>query len=177
MERFFSWHWDAVGFGASLLCALHCTLLLLILPLGILAEAHWLINPIGERIFIGISIGIASWSLLMSYFKKHQNIRPLSMAGLGFLGLFITQMNVVSSTHELTTISGGLIAYAHFYNWHLVHQAKAIVIKVRQWSAPYRLVTIALLLFYFIGLYSAFTHENVPPDRQKMLEVVWRVSD
>ncbi|MBK6947552.1 MAG: MerC domain-containing protein [Haliscomenobacter sp.] len=91
MTKFFSWHWDIAGFGASLLCAIHCMLMPLVLALGMFAGAHWLMNPITDWIFIGTSAVIASWSLLQSYFRKHRNLRPLWISGMGFLGLIAAQ--------------------------------------------------------------------------------------
>ncbi|MEM6698669.1 MAG: MerC domain-containing protein [Bacteroidota bacterium] len=173
MRKFFSWHWDFIGFGASLLCALHCMLLPIVFSLGIFTGVHWLINPFGEWIFIGISIGIAAWSLLQSYFKKHQNIRPLLIAGLGLLGLLLVQARVISYPHSLMAVGGGLIAYAHFYNWQLSRQLETTA----YWNATSRIVTTTLVLLYSFGLYSAFTQERTPPSSKEMLELVWQVPD
>ncbi len=177
MLRFFSWHWDFVGFGTSLLCALHCMLMPLILLLGIFEGAHWLMNPLGEWIFIGTSIGIASWSLLPSYFNKHHNMRPLLIAGLGFLGLFFAQIMFVTIVHGLMAVGGGLIAYAHFYNWQLTYQLKPRAIKTRYWTTHSRIITITLLLLCCLGLYRALVHDNTPPSRKEMLQVVWDLQD
>ncbi len=176
-RRFFDWHWDSVGFGVSLLCAFHCMLLPLILTLGIFAGAHWLMNPLGEWIFTGTSIVIASWSLLRSYSNKHRNVIPLLIATLGFLGLFLAQTIIVSNKHGLMAIAGGLIAYAHYYNWQLMHQPKQSVKGTRPWFAPGRIAAILLLLLYFLGLHSVFVKENTPPSREELLQVVWRGQD
>jgi hypothetical protein len=177
MMKFFSWNLDFVGFGASLLCALHCILLPFLFTLGMFTGKHWLMNPLSEWIFIGMSVGIASWSLLNSYFKKHKNIRPLLIAGIGFLGLIIAQKIVVSNAHWLMTAGGGLIAYAHFYNWKLRHQPTTGKRATRYWVTPARIAATALLLFYFWGLYSAFVHHKTPPSREEVLQIVWRVQE
>ncbi|MEM8526328.1 MAG: MerC domain-containing protein [Bacteroidota bacterium] len=174
MRKFFSWHLDFVGFGASLFCALHCILIPLILSFGIFAGTNWLTNPLGEQIFIGISIGIASWSLLQSYFSKHQNIRPLLIAGFGFLALVFLQMKVIFNPHGFTAISGGLIAYAHFYNWRLSNQ---LTTKTKYLNATSRAVVIGILSLYSLGLYRAFTHDQKAPKSEELLEIVWRVPD
>ncbi|MEM6698550.1 MAG: MerC domain-containing protein [Bacteroidota bacterium] len=106
MRKFFSWHWDFIGFGASLLCALHCMLLPVVFSLGMFTGAHWLTNSFGEWVFIGVSIGIAALSLWQSYFKKHQNIRPLLIAGLGLLGLLFAQATAISHPHSLMALGG-----------------------------------------------------------------------
>ncbi len=177
MTKFFSWHLDSVGFGASLLCALHCTLMPLVLTMGMFAGAHWLMNPHGEWIFIGMSIGIASWSLLRSFFNQHQNMRPLLIAGLGFLGLIVAQKVVSSNTHWLMATGGGLIAYAHFYNWQLAHRPKIQQTTPYRWFTPGRIVAIILLLLYFSSLRSICLHNNTPPSHEEMLQVVWRVQE
>ena len=174
MRNFFSWHWDFVGFGASFICALHCLLIPLIFTLGIFAEMHWLLNSFVEWIFIGISICIANWSLLRTYFYKHQNWRPLLVAGLGIIGLLLAQTLALTNKHQLMAIGGGLVAYAHFYNWHLMHGSKGAEEKTRYWITPGRIITIALIFLYFLGLRSSFMHDNTPPSREKIMEVVWR---
>lgn len=176
--KFFSWHLDFVGFGASLLCALHCMLMPLLLTVGIFAGTNWLMNPLSEWIFIGASIGIASWSLLQSYFNNHRNITPLLMAGIGFIGLILAQKVFASNAHWLMATGGGLIAYAHFYNWRLLHhRSKTRQITARTWFTSGRIVTIILLLLYFLSIRSACVHHNTPPSREEMLQMVWRTKD
>ncbi len=177
MLKFFSWHWDLVGFGASLLCALHCVLLPFLFTLGMFSEKTWLVDPLSEWIFIGLSAWIACWSLLSSYFKKHRNIRPLIIAGIGFLGLIIAQKLVVSDAHWLMTAGGGLIAYAHFCNWKLMHQPKTSKVDKTYWVTPGRVVTFTLLLLYFWVLHSALVQNNTPPSREEVLQIIWRVQD
>ena len=173
MTRFFSWHLDFLGFAVSLLCALHCILLPLVFTFGIMVGAHWLMDPLGERIFIGTSIGIAGWSFLRSYFKIHQDIRPLLIVGLGFFSLFLAPSIGIHHKHGLIAIGGGLIGYAHFYNWQLTRPAKETMINKRSLINPGRVVTIILLLLYFFGIRNAFVHDTTTPSREKMLQVVW----
>ena len=150
MRRFFSWHLDFLGFLLSLICALHCMLMPLVFAFGIIVGAQWLMDPIGERIFIGASIVIAGWSLWRSYIHSHQNIRPLLIVGLVFVGLLLAQILRIPYTHGLMAIGGGLIGYAHFYNWQLTHPAKETIIKKRFLINPGRVVVIILLLLYFL---------------------------
>lgn len=178
MTKFFSWHLDLVGFGASLLCALHCTLLPLALTLGTLAGAHWLLNPLGEWIFIGTSMGIAGWSLLRSYFNQHHNILPLFIASIGFIGLILAQKVFVSNAHWLMATGGALVAYAHFYNWQLLHHCpKNRQTSARQWFTSGRIVAIVLLFLYFLSIRSACIHRSTPPSREEMLQMVWRTQE
>ncbi|MEM1326451.1 MAG: MerC domain-containing protein [Bacteroidota bacterium] len=175
MTKFFRLHLDFVGFGASLFCALHCIVMFLMLPLGLFAGAHWLTDQLGEWIFIGLSIGVAASSLPISFFKKHQNIYPLLIAGLGFVGLLLTQLEAIANAHGFMAIGGGLIAYAHFYNWQLTQRVNKKTPIVKRWNILTRIATIVLLLLYCLGLYTSFAHNNKPPDKKEMLKAVWQV--
>ncbi|MBK8042720.1 MAG: MerC domain-containing protein [Haliscomenobacter sp.] len=175
MTKFFSWHWDIAGFGASLLCAIHCMLMPLVLALGMFAGAHWLMNPITDWIFIGTSAVIASWSLLQSYFRKHRNLRPLWISGMGFLGLIAAQKLSVSHSHWLMAAGGGFVAYAHFHNWQLAHRP-----QTRQTASQWRLLTgriVALIwvLGILLGLRSLYIQKRTPPNREDLLQIVWRM--
>ncbi len=152
-------------------------LLPFLFTLGILSGKHWLMNPQSEWILIGMSVGVACWSLLNSYIKKHQNIRPLLIAGIGFIGLITAQKIFNSNAHWLMMAGGGLIAYAHFYNWMLMHQPKTSKVEKGYWVTPGRIVTMTLLFLYFWGLRSAFVHKNTPPSREEVLQIVWQVHE
>ncbi|MEM6378182.1 MAG: MerC domain-containing protein [Bacteroidota bacterium] len=178
MTKFFSWHWDLLGFGASFLCALHCMIWPLLFSLGIFAGAHWLLNPIVEWIFIGTSMVIAIWALQSSFFKKHHKIGPTLIALLGFAGLLFALLDIVPNPHGFMAIGGGLIAYAHFYNWQLANRGRNHEKQTRYWLNPSRIIIIVLLLLYFRGLHSAFQNDHRPPDKEAVLKAVWqRVED
>lgn len=177
MTKFISWHLDFIGFGASLLCALHCTLMPLVLTLGAFAGAHWLMDPLVEWIFIGASMTVAGWSLFRAYFKEHRNGFPLLMAAMGFLGLILAQKVFVSYAHWLMATGGVLIAYAHFYNWRLLHFCpKNRKIALRSWLISSRLIPIFLLLFYFLSMRSAWIQSRTSPSRGALLQMVWQAA-
>ena len=177
MTRFFSLHWDFVGFWASLLCALHCVVMPLVLSFGVFVGAQRFMNSYIDWFFIVTSFAIASWSLIRSYLKEHQNILPLLIAGLGFLGLFLAFTIIFFNGHFLLPIGGVLIAYAHFYNWQLVHYTHSSKEKGRNWIwvNPVRVISIILIMVFFIGFHGAIVHDDTPPSREEMLQVVWRI--
>ncbi len=118
-QNFFGLHLDFVGFTASMLCAIHCAALPLLLSAGLLGSIAWLHAPWVEGTFIAASLVVASWSLLRSYFSHHQRFIAISVVVFGFL-LIIVSRFVAENWEPLLTAGGGvLIAVAHIINWRL----------------------------------------------------------
>ena len=124
-RRFFSLHADFLGFSASVLCALHCAAIPLLLTAGAFSGVAWLENEWVEFLFIGSAILFASWSLIKAFFQ-HQQIVPLLLVVVGFsLILWNHFGHGVEEVHRhggmadaLRAIIGGiLIATAHYVNW------------------------------------------------------------
>lgn len=124
-RKFFSLHLDFLGFSASVLCALHCAALPLLLTAGAFSGMAWLENEWVEMFFIGSAIVFASWSLLKAFFK-HQNILPLLMVIVGFSFILWNHFGHHEGevhTHGdagaalLAVLGGLLIAAAHYVNW------------------------------------------------------------
>jgi hypothetical protein len=172
--KFFSWHLDFVGFWASLLCAIHCALMPVVLTLSAYAGASWLANPMLEWSFIGISMAVAAWSLLQSYTKQHQNALPLLLAGLGLLLLLGSQNREAAIVPWCMAVGGTLIAGAHYWNWRFSHSKTKNELQGIRLPKPAKGVLALLLLLYFLGLKKACDHNNTPPSREALLQVVWR---
>ena len=121
--RFISLHLDAVGFFASILCALHCALLPLLLLLMPMAPLEVLHKPFAELLVVGVSFLIAAVSLGFSFPKHRRNHVPLIML-LGFLTILAAHFTATSEIMELVlTSSGGvLVALGHYANWRYSHQ-------------------------------------------------------
>lgn len=99
-------------------------------------------------------------------------------ATMGFFMLLFAQFAAVSNTHGFMAIGGGLIAYAHFYNWQLANRLKDNKEKIGPWLNPSRIILIAFLVLYIIGLRTAFQNNHQPPSREEILKAVWhRVDD
>lgn len=114
---------DRLGVIVSLLCAVHCAALPLLLSFGVLEMGFMSDHVIVDAIFLALSFYIAGNSLVASYRKIHRNFKPLVLAGLGF-SIFIPYLFIFHdhSLWYLSVIAGLLIAGAHMYNHRLVHQ-------------------------------------------------------
>jgi hypothetical protein len=122
-ERFFSLHLDLAGFFASIVCALHCALL----PLLLLALPHaplsFLNEPAAEFLMIGASFCL-SLAALSSGYGKHKRKRVLvaMLAGFGMI-LFSLAAAQSEEAEILATSSGALlVALGHYLNWFYTHR-------------------------------------------------------
>lgn len=116
MKSIFNINADTAGFFTSMLCAIHCSAVPVLISLGLLGSSTWLHNHMIDWVVIGFGIIIASYSLLGDFIRKHRNILPLGMALTGFLFLLIGMVE-----HHgwmlLFSVAGGLmVASAHLIN-------------------------------------------------------------
>jgi len=115
-------HLDNLGIIASILCAIHCAaipLLISTLPLWGIAFLNtvWI-----EIVMIGISLMLGSVSLGLSYFRNHRKIIPLLLLMAGFLLIAVGHFTGKFALEILFVPLGGfVIASAHFVNWHLTN--------------------------------------------------------
>jgi hypothetical protein len=110
---------DFLGMSASLLCAVHCSVLPLLLTVGLLGGFSWLEHPAVEITFIFSSLMLAWLSLLPGWRRGHGRIEPVLTMLVGF-GLIVLA-HVFHEQYEglLMTLGGLAIAVAHFLNWRL----------------------------------------------------------
>jgi hypothetical protein len=113
---------DHLGIGLSLLCALHCAFLPLVLSSLPLIGIGFLTTPYWEAGMISASFLVACYSLVNGY-KRTKNKKPLIVLTIGFL-LILGAKSIVSEEQEsVLMVAGGLlVAIAHFVNWKLVHR-------------------------------------------------------
>ena len=125
-KHFIGYNTDFFGFFASLLCAIHCSLLPFVMTIGMLGGLSWLAEPWVEVTFIVLSVVLATMSLYPSYKKQHQNNKALKIAGVGFSLLFISRLVGHGNSIEVVTIvvGGLLIAFAHVVNWQLLKKSQ-----------------------------------------------------
>ena len=122
MSKISSINLDFLGFSASMLCAIHCALLPFVMTVGTLGGLSWLDTPWIEISFILLSVVLASLSLYPAYNKGHKDAKPLKVAAIGFLLLFLSRLGGHGTAVEVIPIVGGgvLIAISHFLNWRLL---------------------------------------------------------
>jgi hypothetical protein len=116
MKSFFKINPDTAGFFTSMLCAIHCSAVPVMISMGLLSSSTWLHNHAIDWVVIGIGIIIASYSLLGDYIKKHRNYTPLMLASVGFLFLFVGMIDHHGWMLVFSVIGGLLVATAHMYN-------------------------------------------------------------
>lgn len=112
---------DAIGMMASILCAIHCAALPLLLSLSTLASLHFLANPWIEYSVIILSLFLALVSFVPAFKRHHGKFLPLVLLGLGFILIGMGQFGFYELNEIAFTISGAsVIAMAHAVNWLLV---------------------------------------------------------
>ncbi len=132
-DKFFGFNWDFLGFMASIACALHCSMLPLLLAAGALGGLAWLEHPIVEAFFIMVSLIVASWSLIGSYVNRHRNLTALITVVLGFVLIIASRFAEGGAEMLLTTLGGLVIALAHVINWRLLKECEAcMLVKVKK---------------------------------------------
>jgi hypothetical protein len=121
---------DAIGMMASILCAIHCAALPLLLSLSTLASLHFLAIPWIEYSVIIFSLFLALVSFLPAFKRHHAKYSPLVLLGLGFILIGIGQLGFYE-IHEIAFTVGGasVIAIAHALNWVLVIKSKKSISK------------------------------------------------
>ena len=112
---------DAVGIGASLICAVHCAalpLLFMALPLTGMKFFH---NEFLDFSLIGVSFIVGYLALHRGYRKHHHKISPLLLFSIGFPVLVLGHFFLKKETSIIIIIlSAALIITAHLLNWKAV---------------------------------------------------------
>jgi hypothetical protein len=119
---------DSAGAAASWLCAAHCLALPLLIGVLPLVGLSFLLEETTEKVFIGISVGLAVISLLPSYFREHKKLQAifLAIAGIGLITLthFLFEENLTLKIVFLIT-GAILISSAHLLNRRLCRECRA----------------------------------------------------
>jgi hypothetical protein len=116
---------DRLGATGSLLCAIHCALLpLVIVLLPSLGVATWLGRDF-ERAFVAFATLLGLFTLLWGY-RLHRAVRALGLLVPGlaalWLGVFFDPLHEAAIPHALVmTLGGTLVGLAHLSNLRLSH--------------------------------------------------------
>jgi tetrahydromethanopterin S-methyltransferase subunit C len=116
-------NWDALGIGTSVLCAIHCALL----PVLVSSLPVFGINIIHNLVFewgmIALAFVVGSYSLFHGFIKHHRSLRPVLIFSVGFIFLilkqFFTQFEI-----PLLFVAVACIISGHYYNYVLCHRTK-----------------------------------------------------
>lgn len=116
MKSIFNVNPDTAGFFTSMLCAIHCSAIPVLISMGLLSSSTWLHSHAIDWVVIGAGILIASYSLLGDFIKKHRNLTPLLMAIVGFIFLFVGMIEHHGWMLVFSVLGGLTVASAHMYN-------------------------------------------------------------
>ncbi|MEJ4087380.1 MerC domain-containing protein [Galbibacter orientalis] len=112
---------DLIALSSSLICAIHCAAIPIVLSFSSLSSLHFLENPIIEWTFIGFGLIFVLTSLWPSYKKVHHQTKPLLIAALGFVCIAIGRLNLTELWEIVNTVIGAsLVSLAHYSNWKLL---------------------------------------------------------
>lgn len=108
---------DNVGMTASILCAIHCALVPLLITSLPLLGLGFLANPWLEWGMIILALLIGVYAIGVSYFGTHHKLLPMILLISGFI-IIITGHLLVTTWQEaiIVPVGGLLIATAHFFN-------------------------------------------------------------
>lgn len=108
---------DKIGISASVLCAIHCAFLPVLITMLPLLGIGFLVKSWMEGLMIIVSILIAGISVGSSY-KIHHKRLPLVLLMIGLALIAIAHLFLSENLEPLIVPMGGLtIASAHFFNW------------------------------------------------------------
>lgn len=112
---------DLIACTSSLICAIHCAAIPIVLSFSTLSGLHFLENPYIEISFIMLGIVFVLISLIPSFIRVHQKLKPLIIAAVGFAFISLGRLDLNEIWEAFNTVTGAfLVAFAHYNNWKLL---------------------------------------------------------
>jgi uncharacterized membrane protein len=118
---------DKIGISASLLCAIHCALVPLILPVMSTLGLGFLWSHETEVFMIVFAFVVGVWSLGHGYIHAHHNLRPFILFSIGMSIILISKL-IFHHEHEYIILPIGaiFIIAAHWQNWKMHTHCDAV---------------------------------------------------
>lgn len=118
--------WDKLGIWISSLCALHCLLLPVLLPIAPLLASSFFAQPWFEHLILALSMLIGSFALINGALRYHGHLYPLVALFVG--GLVYWQKDALGEAVEpfAVGIGAALIILGHWQNMKLCRQCKDV---------------------------------------------------
>lgn len=111
---------DKIGMSVSTICAIHCLLTPVLLPLLTLSGLTFVSDPQFELGLVALAVVLASYSILTSYFKQHKKLLPFYFFLLGITFVIIAKSLVSEQLERFVLPIGALLfTLAHGVNWRL----------------------------------------------------------
>ncbi len=116
---------DRIGITATTLCALHCILLPILLPVLPLMGLSFLADHAWEHVFLLLTATLGTVALFSGFKRYHRQLYPFYLLYLGVALYWIK--HDFSEDLEIYFIVGGatLIVAAHFINIKLCNSCKS----------------------------------------------------
>jgi hypothetical protein len=118
---------DRVGATASLLCAVHCAVLPLVVTLLPLVGLSFLADERVEWMLVGLSAALGITSLCLGY-REHRSRRALGVLGIGLallaLGRILEGQHIEPWGVPIVVAGGLTMAGAHLLNRRLCHDCR-----------------------------------------------------
>ena len=115
-------NWDALGVATSLVCAIHCAVLPLVLTTLPLFGINILHNSYFEAGMIALAFVIGSFALYHGYKRHHHRVLTLLIFSTGFIFLVLKQ--IIPDYEILLLIpAAAFILAAHFFNYRFCRKA------------------------------------------------------
>jgi hypothetical protein len=111
-------NWDGLGVLTSVLCAIHCGLLPVVLPSLPLFGVNIVHNTIFEWGMIALAFAVGAYSLYHGYIRHHHSFFPIILFGIGFIFLVAKQFFVEKELLFLI-LAVSFIIYGHWRNFLL----------------------------------------------------------
>ncbi|MBV7528495.1 MerC domain-containing protein [Chitinophaga sp. sic0106] len=119
IDRLFSrLNLDVLGIGASVLCAVHCALLPLLISALPLLGLHFTGHGLLEYCLLSVSFLAGSVALGRGYWYRHRKVWPLLLFGIGFICLVAGHFIPLFHDYEgwIIALGAGLLVAAHWGN-------------------------------------------------------------
>lgn len=109
---------DNIGMTASVLCAIHCAIVPLLITVLPLLGLGFLSNPLFEWGMITFALAIGIYAIGITYIRKRHSPLPFILLIIGFM-IIIGGHLFITDWHEaiIVPMGGLLIATAHFFNY------------------------------------------------------------
>src|SRR5579872_4151159 len=100
---------DNLGMTASILCAIHCAIVPLVITSLPLIGLGFIANPVFEWGMIVFALFIGVYAIGSSYFRNHHKVLPLILLLAGFLLIIGGHMLITGWREAIIVPIGGLL--------------------------------------------------------------------
>ncbi|WP_079717080.1 MerC domain-containing protein [Parapedobacter luteus] len=109
-------NFDKLGIVTSIACAIHCTVLPLLVAVLPMLDIPGLEHPALEWSFIVLALLFGTLSMMHGYRRHHGRLLPFSLFSVGFVLLLLNQLSDEAYVYALIPASAGFIISGHVLN-------------------------------------------------------------